>query len=369
MKTADWIRALGVTALIASACGSTPTVGIAPSPSASPSAAASASANPTPAVNQCPPPSNRCLAVVALRGTNPWVVRDITSITHPKTVSTLMTSPPQFVSGTELAYADEGGIFRMPLSGSPKTLVSKSGQGVSLFTWSPSGGTVAYLAQTTAGTALHLLSAGHDRAVVGSIPNVPVTGCESEFCGETWDLRLSYSPDGAFISLVESIANVNAFRLWSSDGKLLISSDSWSRSMSTWSGHTFYFPGAKGIDVWRDGVTSSFLPGVNWIRPTASSAGGQIVYETKDSQGWAHTFVVDTATRTVRELKKARSGPAFLTSRYIFYSGQRACVKSDYCPNGWTVVRSGKTYIYDLLDGTESESIITQVFDVWPHPA
>ncbi len=330
----------------------------------------SSSPTPTPAFNPCPPPSNRCLAVVGLRGTNPWVVRDVTSITHAKTVSTFMTSPPEFVSGTELAYAGEGGLFRMPLSGSPQTLVSKSGQSVGLFAWSPTGSTVAYLVHTSSGAALHLLSAGHDRAVAGSIPNVPATGCESEFCGETWDLRLSYSPDGAYISLVESIANANAFRLWSSDGRLLISSDSWSRSMSIWSGHALYFPGAKGgIDMWRDGITSSFLPGVNWIRPNASSAGGQIVYETKDAQGWAHTFVVDTATRTVRELKKARSGPAFLTSRYIFYSGQRACVKSDYCPSGWTVVRSGKTYIYDLNTGTETDSVITQVFDVWPHPA
>ena len=84
----------------------------------------------------------------------PWsfadmhVVRDITDISHAKTVSTFMTSPPQFVSGTELAYADESGLFRMPLSGSPKTLVSKSGQAVSLFSWSPSGSTVAYVSQS-----------------------------------------------------------------------------------------------------------------------------------------------------------------------------------------------------------------------------
>ena len=365
-----WIRALALTALIASACGgSTPSAGSTPSPSASPSVATSPTASATPAANPCPPPSNRCLAIVAIRGTNPWVLRDMTSISQAKTVSTFMTSPPQFVSGTELSYADESGLYRMPLSGSPKTLVSKSGQAVSLFSWSPSGSTVAYLAQSNSGMALHLLSAGQDRAVVGSIPALPVTGCESQFCGDTWDLRLSYSPDGAFISLVESIANVNAFRLWSSDGKLLISSDSGSRSMSTWSGHIFYFPGATGVDMWRDGVTSSFLPRVTWIRPEASPAGGQIVYETKDAQGWAHTFVVDTTTRNVRELKKARSGPAFLTSRYIWYKGQRACVAADSCPAGWTVVANGKTYIYDLLDGTETESIITQLFEAWPHPA
>jgi hypothetical protein len=29
----------------------------------------------------------------------------------------------------------------------------------------------------------------------------------------------------------------------------------------------------------------------------------------------------------------------------------------------------GKTYIYDLQDSTETQSIITSVIDVWPHPA
>jgi hypothetical protein len=71
----------------------------------------------------------------------------------------------------------------------------------------------------------------------------------------------------------------------------------------------------------------------------------------------------------VRELKKGRSEPAFLTSRYIWYKGERACVAADYCPTGWAVAESGKTYIYDLQTGTETESVITHVFDVWPHPA
>ena len=373
IRPAGSIRALAVTAVLAAACGSVaaPATGSASSPSASAATVAGTpSPNSTPASNQCPPPSNRCLAVVSLRGTNPYVVRDITSIVHPITVSTFGTiPPPQFVSGTELSYADETGLFRMPLEGSPKTRVDKSTQGVAAIAWSPSGSTVAYLATTSAGLALHLQSASQDRVVAGSIPALPVVGCESQFCGDTWDFGLSYSPDGASISLVESIANVNSFRLWSSDGKLLISSDSEARSMSAWSGHSFYFPGPKGVDMWREGITTSFLPAVSWIRPNASPAGGQIVYQTNDAQGWAHTLVVDTATRKVRELKKARSGPVFLTSRYIWYKGQRSCVASDYCPPGWTVVASGKTYIYDLVDGTETESIITAVYDVWPHAA
>jgi hypothetical protein len=218
---------------------------------------------------------------------------------------------------------------------------------------------------------LHQLVAGKDRVFAGSMPAMPAVGCESQFCAstDTWDFWLSYSPDGASISLVTTIANVSAFRLWSSDGKLIKSSDRQSPFMTAWSGNSLYFRDANGVEVWHGGVSSPFLPGVAWIRPKASAAGGQIVYETRDAQGWAHTFVVDTTTRKVRELKKARSEPVFLTSRYIWYRGERSCVSADHCPSGWHVEASGKTYVYDLKEGTETESIITGVVDVWPHPA
>jgi len=96
---------LAITTLLAAACGSTPAprTANAPSPSASPSSA-TPSPTATPASNPCPPPSNRCLALVTLRGSGSYVVRDITDINHPKTVSNLgAISGPAFVSGTELS--------------------------------------------------------------------------------------------------------------------------------------------------------------------------------------------------------------------------------------------------------------------------
>ena len=79
---------------------------------------------------------------------------------------------------------------------------------------------------------------------------------------------------------------------------------------------------------------------------------------------------MDTTTRAVREIKTARAEPIFLTSRYIWYRGERACTDADLCgPQPPFLPSSGKTYIYDLQGGTETESIITSVEDVWPHPA
>jgi hypothetical protein len=295
-----------------------------------------------------------------LRDGNATVVRDVTDIKHPFTVATYQHDWPQFDTGTLLSYVEGTSLFRTPMSGTPKALIASTGEQFSAYAWNPQADTVAYLAPSGSGTALHLVSGGRDVAIAGAIPAVPAVGCENQPCpgADTWDFRLSYSPDGAYISMELSLPGVDAFRLWTSDGKLVLSSDSASRSMSTWSGNALYFPDGKGIETLRNGAVSSFLPGVTWIHPVASPGGAQIVYETRDGQGWHHVFVVDTASHQVRELNKARTTPAFLTARYVWYRGE-----------GSPGIYSGKTYIYDLQTGTESGSIITQVFDAWPHAA
>jgi hypothetical protein len=356
IRTAAWFRVLAVTTLLAAACGSTTGNGT-----------SALTPNPTPTVVQCAAPSNPCLALVTLRGSNNVVVRDITDFSHPKTVSNLGTIVrPQFVSGTDLSYADATGLVRVPLAGSPKTVVAKSSQ-VMLFDWSPDGSTAAYVSNESSKSELHLVTGGQDR-VVSTMPAI-LGGCETRSCGDRSDFRLSYSQDGHFISLVQSFGGPN-FRLWSSDGKLLKSNEPGSSyGMSAWSGNGLYVVGANGVAVWRNAVASSFLPGVSWLRPKGSPGGDQIVYAARDSSGFAHTYVVDTTTTKVRELKQGRSEPVFLTARYIWYQGERACVAADQCDPSFPVVATGKTYIYDLQDGAETESVITSVADVWPHAA
>jgi len=236
-----------------------------------------------------------------------------------------------------------------------------------LFAWSPDGNTGAYLTNSSNKSDLHLVTAGQDR-IVSSI--APFNGgCETQACADGSDFRLAYSQDGQFISLVQPWGGPN-FQLWSSDGKLLkANGPGTSYAMSTWSGNGLYVTGPGGISVWRDAVASSFLPGVSWIRPKGSSAGGQIVYEVRGKSFLAYVYLLDTVTKTVRELKAGRSEPAFLTSGYIWYRGERRCVAADNCDPNFPVISTGKTYIYDLQDGTETESVISSVADVWPHPA
>lgn len=401
MNSAGWLRLLAIATLVSAACGTAkPQLAANATPSSSPAPTASSAASPvatnspTPQVTSRPTPkttpsgavlghcpaaptagstaANRKLALVSLRGVDGYIVRDITDISHPKTVSNLGIgiSPPSFVSANAIAYGSDGGLVCVPLTGSPETIVANKKPYIDNFAFSPDGKSVVYLTETASGRVVHQLTGGRDQVLAGTVPAEPAVGCETQYCSltDSWDFGLSYSPDGSTISLVDSVLNVSTFRLWSSGGKVLLKSDSQSRSMSAWSGDGFYFRD-RGVEVWRAGATSSFLPGVFWIRPKASPAGGQIVYATQDSQGWHHTFLLDIATKQVRELKKGRAEPAYLTSRYIWYKGERACVAADQCPPGWGVVASGKTYIYDLLTGTETESIIGQVFDIWPHAA
>jgi hypothetical protein len=378
MKTCGWLRVLAVTTLLAAACGAAPapTTANPPSPTASSSTAVSTpSPAATPATGPCPPPSHRCLALVTLRGSSSYVVRDITDINHPKTVSNLgAISAPTFVSGTELSYANDTGLFRMPLSGSPKTLVVKPGGGGD---WSPDGKAVVYTTASstdsyTGTITVHQFKGGRDQ-VLGSTPPGGGGDCQSiASCSlPNWlDSRLAFSPDGTLISLVVDGFGMSVFRVWTSDGTLLTNYDSKGITMSAWSGQSLYFDGSSGVESWHGGVTSTFLTKAYWVKPSASPASGQIVYTARDSVGWGHIYLMDTTTRKVRELKTARTDAVFLTSRFIWYEGERACVAADFCgahPPFHPL--SGKTYIYDLQTGTESESIITSVADVWPHAA
>jgi len=353
--------------MLATACGS-------PNASRTTNAVAStarSSGNPTSPTASAP--AIRSLALVTLRGSNDIVVRDITDISHPKTVANLgAVSNPVFVNATEISYADGSNLYRAPLVGFPKTLVTAQG---GAGTWSPDGAAVLYATSDEAGTTttVHELKGGQDR-LLGSVPGGGVGGCETIASCQIpnfLDFRLLFSPDGAMVSLVATGFSGSSFRLWTADGALLMSSDAYGPTMSVWSGSSLYFRDASGVEVWRAGVISPFLPGVIWVKPKASPTGGQLVYVARDRSGWSHTYVVDTTTKTVRELNSTRAEPVFfLTSRYIWYEGERACLASDACgPTPPFHPLSGKTYIYDLQDGTETESIISHVYDVWPHAA
>ncbi len=190
-------------------------------------------------------------------------------------------------------------------------------------------------------------------------------------CADTWDRKLLFSPNGAYVSLVQNIVQP-IFRVWSSDGKVIKSLDGDPATMSVWSGTGLYWRTDKGVVRWLEGSESLVLPGVAWIRPHGSPGGGQIIYETRDSGGGtAHVLLFDTASAKVRELATSRSEPFFLNSHLIWYKQERPCASGDPlpCGAGATPIETGKTFVYDLEDNTETESVIAGVFDAWPRGA
>lgn len=359
-RPARWIYLTVATVLLAVACGTV-------------NSPASGAVTPTSSTKSTSPTAS--LALVTLRGSDQIVVREVTDIAHPKTLADLgQVQAPVFLNASTVTYADGTDMWRVPVGGSAGRMAPPF-PGIGVFAWRPDGNALAFVhgdAASSSGSDVSIWQSG-GFTPLGSIPFLGVGGCES-IGGCTlpnWlDYRLLYSPDGTQISLVIESFAASVFRVWSADGKLLKSNDSKGMTMSAWSGKFLYFRDANGVSLWRDGTISTFLPGVAWIKPSASPAGGMLVYSVRDSDGWAHVYVVETATGKTRELNKARTGAVFLTSRFIWYAEERACQPADQCgPTPPIHPLSGKTYIYDLQDGTETESTITSVLDVWPHAA
>jgi len=322
---------------------------------------------------------------VTLQGSSTYVIRDVTDLNHPFTASTLgdlapLSGPkaayaPQIVAGTDLAYyGDDGVLMRKPFDGSP-LLVTTPCDGFLGFTWSSDGARAAYATDANGYSTgqVRMVFGGHD-SIFGDMPAQPLAGCLPP-CDEYVDLRILFSPDGRYLAF-NSYWRIT-LRVWSIDGRVLEAIDSEEPghphsgpTMSVWSGSGYFYRDWRGVEVWRDGVTSLVIPGVAWIRPKGSPAGGQVVYVAKDQAGIPDVFLLDTASGTARLIVKSRSNPVFLTPRYLWYRGERTCAAGEPYPCGAEgTILTGKTYIYDLQTGSESESIIKDVWDVWPHPA
>lgn len=139
--------------------------------------------------------------------------------------------------------------------------------------------------------------------------------------------------------------------------------------MGVWSGDNLFFRDSGDVKVWHDGVVTTLRAGLGWLYPKASPGGGQVAFYTRGSDGLARVSVIDTKSGAVRLLSdQPRIDPVFLSSRYVWYQGERLCIAADSCVFNHTVL-TGKTYVYDLMIGSETESLITGVADVWPHGA
>jgi hypothetical protein len=141
--------------------------------------------------------------------------------------------------------------------------------------------------------------------------------------------------------------------------------------MATWAatGARLFFRTLAGVESWdpKSGV-QVVVPGLAWIRPWASADGLRIVYTAADGTGNHQVGYLRLADRPITGLVLTyppRTDAAFLNSTLIWYAEESPCSQVS-CGIGGPRL-TGRTFLHDLVTGTERTSIDTAVFDSWPH--
>jgi hypothetical protein len=378
--------------VLASACGSqaagpasarTPAaITAAPSPSAQ-----SASTSPTPAgatalpavpfTCSAPVLQGHSLALVTLRGSDRTVVRDVTDPSHGRTICTFAANlqDARFVAATKVGYYVQGGqpdtylyVADLTSQRSSLALAVPSGLFGSAMAWSPDGKSFSYLdLGTSGGLEWHLVSNGSDQLLTSSAPQKLVDTIPDQD-----DVYLSYSADGAYLALLQRTAvdptgaQYASVEVRRADGAQLFEQND--VTMATWSSrYLYFFDNSFGIvRFWQPGQPQ--LGGVGtgqWIRPASSPDGRYIVLTSLLNGGMHHAWLYDLQASTITQIATGgRFGAIFLSQGLIWYAEETPC-QSTCGPGG--PPQTGKTFIYFLASKTEAASVITRVYDTWPH--
>jgi hypothetical protein len=123
---------------------------------------------------------------------------------------------------------------------------------------------------------------------------------------------------------------------------------------------TLFYRQGKDVWSWSPGSNPKrFLAGVSWLHPTMTPDGAHLAYSVARPDGSHNVYLVDLAHGGSPQLigTRARNHPVFLNSTQLWYMTER--------PEGCTGP-SNERLIYNLVDGSESPSVIDWVVDVWP---
>ncbi len=373
------------------ACGGSPTASptastsppatITPSSSPSfPSPTPSGPTPPAPATVKCSSPiaEGATLALVTLRNTKGVIVRDLSDVSKPVSRCVITGAGAnffRFVNVNHISYIvtssdGAGALYLVALATQRTTLVrswTNEGSLYWVYAWSPDGSMLTYLSSNGDKVAWHLLSAAGDVKLsdLGSIPGRGVDANND-------DAMVGFSAEGKYVALENTFSNATGaakpfqiVRL--ADNKLVYSRTN--GTMATWgsNGATFYFRTTVGVEAWdaAGGTTRTVVPqGFRWIHPSTSADGNRIAYVDLDGKGNHFPGYVQLADgQAFRVSSRPRTHAAFLTSTLMWYAEETvACTQCDTVPQ-----LTGRTYIYDVVAKTESASIITALFDSWPH--
>jgi hypothetical protein len=228
---------------------------------------------------------------------------------------------------------------------------------------------LTYLSSNGDKVAWHLLSAAGDVKLsdLGSIPGRGVDANND-------DAMVGFSAEGKYVALENTFSNATGaakpfqiVRL--ADNKLVYSRTD--GTMATWgrTGATFYFRTNAGVESWDPtaGLKTVVFQSFRWIHPWPSADGKRIAYVDVDQAGYHYPgYVQPSAGQAFRVASRPRTGAAFLNSRLMWYQEEAACSGPTVCGLGEPRL-TGRTFIYDVVTRTESVSVISALFDSWPH--
>ena len=343
------------------------TAGTVSSPSSSPSVAPSAP--PSTALVHCTSavPGGDNLVIGTVSGDPTVVVRDIQDPAHAVNLCRFDATAfnPQFVSASQVAYVTaDGQIVKADLASGATTVMASPGGGFGpgIYSISPGGQSVTYLN----GDGWHLATAGGDR-VLTTLPPAPGRGVNPD----EDDTFLSYSPDGQYIALVQTLRTGGSGETApdqvrrASDGSLVFSTSG--MTMGVWASvpSRLYFRSSGSMKRWDATAGMTTMMTLRWIRPKSSPDGRWIAYTSRNlttGLGGVGFYSVQ-GTGVDREIVGGKSGPKFLNNNLVWYVGEKAC---STCFGGLPTP-TGVTYIYDIAGSSEVVSRLTSVLDAWPH--
>ena len=384
--------------LVLAACGGsagvtvTPTASLAtPSPTAStafPSPTPLGPNLPSPATVTCASqiPVGHELALVSLRNTTGIVVRDIGDIANPVTRCIFKGAGNyfRFVNATHVSYIATdngyGALYLVDMQTRTSSVVrtwANGGSAYWVYAWSPDGNTLSYLSSNGDKVAWHVLSAAGD-VILSNLGSVPGRGASPDYD----DAMVGFSADGKYVALEQTLtytgtsapagqaAPFQVVRL--SDRKLLYSR--MNGTMATWagSGARLYFRSSYGVEEWDSAIPGpvNVVSGLFWSRPWPSADGLRIAYTTADGTGNHHVGYLRLTDQPVTGIQVSfdpRVNAAFLNSTLMWYAEESSCARGASGACGLGAPLTGRTFIRDLITGTESSSIDTALFDSWPH--
>ncbi len=371
-----------------SQASSSPTTPVSTAPDASPSSPAFPSPSPggptppAPLGVTCPYriPRVANLVLVTLRNTTGVIVRDISDLSNPISRCTLHGTGGgyfRFMDWSHVSYIvtnanGTGALYLTDLLTRRTSLVrvwSDEATMYWVYAWSPDAKTLSYLSSNSAGVTWHVLSAAGDVAL-SSFGPIPGRGINPD----SDDSMTGFSADGQYVALEHTFSGPDAtiapfqiVRL--SDHKLVYSRKD--GTMATWAGAgaRLFFRTIAGVESWDPkSDVQVVVPGLAWIHPWPSADGLRIAYTAADGTGNHHAgYLRLTDQPLVGNVLtfQPRIGAVFLNSTLVWYAEESSCAQTQ-CGIGGPPL-TGRSFLRDLVTGTERSSIDTTVFDSWPH--